>query len=129
MCHGGNTCVIGERCTINQNTLLIGKVTIGNDCMIAGNSVVAGANHCFARTDVSMRSQGLSCKGIWINDDVWIGGNVSIVDGVTIGRGAVIGAGTVVTKDIPEYAVAIGNPAKVVKMRQSIGSKNNEFEG
>ena len=53
-----------------------------------------------------------------IGDRVWIGANVTILKGVTIGNDAVIGAGSVVTKDIPEKAIAVGNPAKVTKYRQ-----------
>ena len=70
-----------------------------------------------------MRKQGVCSKGIHIGDDVWIGANISVVDGVTVGRGAVIGAGSVVKKNIPEYAVAIGNPARVVKMRRAAGGQ------
>ncbi|MCK4816024.1 acyltransferase, partial [bacterium] len=58
------------------------------------------------------------CKGdIVIEDDVWLGMGVKIMDGVHIGRGAIIGAGAVVTRDVPSAAVAVGVPAKVVKIR------------
>ena len=50
-------------------------------------------------------------------DDVWIGTRVIILPGVTIGKGVIIGAGAIVTKDIPEYAIAVGNPARVIKYR------------
>jgi acetyltransferase-like isoleucine patch superfamily enzyme len=53
-----------------------------------------------------------------IGDRVWIGANVTILKGVTIGNDAVVGAGSVVTKDIPAKAIAVGNPAKVIKYRQ-----------
>ncbi len=59
----------------------------------------------------------LYSKGpIIIEDDVWLGEKVSVMPGVHIGRGAIIGANSVVTKDIPAYAVAVGSPAKVIKM-------------
>lgn len=54
---------------------------------------------------------------VTIANDVWIGSNTIILKGVTISEGAVIGAGSVVTKDIPEYAIAVGNPCKVIKYR------------
>ncbi|MCX7595635.1 MAG: acyltransferase, partial [Fischerella sp.] len=63
--------------------------------------------------------QGVTCKGIIIEDDCWLGHGVTVLDGVTIGKGSVIGAGAVVTKDIPPYSVAVGIPAKVVKSRIS----------
>lgn len=56
-------------------------------------------------------------KEVIIKDFVWCGANVTILPGVTIGEGAVIGAGSVVVRDIPDYAIAVGNPAKVVKFR------------
>lgn len=58
---------------------------------------------------------GVSTSPITINDDVWIGANAVIAAGVTIGKHCVIGAGSVVTKDVPDYSVAVGNPAKVIK--------------
>ncbi len=56
-------------------------------------------------------------KKVRIGHDVWIGHNVTVMGGVTIGNGAVIGTGTIVTKNIPPYAIAVGNPAKVIKYR------------
>jgi acetyltransferase-like isoleucine patch superfamily enzyme len=57
-------------------------------------------------------------KGIKIGDDVWIGARVIILPGVSIGSGVIIGAGAVVTKDIPDWAIAVGNPARVVRYRR-----------
>lgn len=57
-------------------------------------------------------------NGIFIGDDVWIGNHVTILPGVTVGDGAVIGAGTIVNKDVPAYAVIVGNPAKILKYRK-----------
>ena len=75
-------------------------------------------NHAFDRCDVPMREQGYGPeKTIIIGDDVWIGGHVIILPGVNIGNGAIVGAGAVVTRDVPEYAVVGGNPAKVIRFR------------
>ena len=63
--------------------------------------------------------EALSKGKIIVEDDVWIGMNAIILSGVKIGKGAVIGAGSVVSKDIPPYAIAVGNPCKVVKYRFS----------
>jgi acetyltransferase-like isoleucine patch superfamily enzyme len=65
----------------------------------------------------SLRSTFSKSHKITIGDNVWIGRMVVILPGVTIGKGAIIGAGAVVSKDIPDYAIAVGNPAKVVKYR------------
>jgi len=56
-------------------------------------------------------------KKVFVGNDVWIGHNVTIMGGVHIGNGAVIGSGAIVTKDIPAYAIAVGNPAKVIRYR------------
>ncbi len=66
-----------------------------------------------------MGNEALSKGDIILGDDVWVGINVIICSGITIGQGAVIGAGSVVTKDIPPYSIAVGNPAKVIKKRFS----------
>ncbi|WP_229855205.1 acyltransferase [Candidatus Sulfurimonas marisnigri] len=98
----------------NQST-----ITIGDDVMIAHNVLIIGGNHNIARTDIPMRLQGVGKQGhIVINNDVWIGAGSIILTGVTIGQGSVIGAGSIVTKDIPDYSIAAGNPAVVVKSRK-----------
>lgn len=67
-------------------------------------------------TEVQSRRDNIEyAKGVVIGDDCWIGGNATIMPGVTIGKGCTIGAGSVVTKDIPDFSVAVGAPAKVVK--------------
>ena len=58
----------------------------------------------------------LTCKPVLIRKGAWIGAGVTILPGVCIGKHAIVGAASVVTKDVPDYAVAVGNPAKVVKM-------------
>jgi acetyltransferase-like isoleucine patch superfamily enzyme len=75
-------------------------------------------NHSFARRDTLIKQQGYVVGRIDIGDDVWLGAGVTIVSNVRIGDGAVIGAGAVVVKDVPEYAVAVGNPARVVRYRE-----------
>ena len=64
-----------------------------------------------------MKHQPHTNAPIRISDDVWIGANATILKGVTIGTGAVVGAGAVVTRDVPDYAIVMGNPARVVKYR------------
>ena len=85
--------------------------------MIAAHTTVIPSNHIFASCDLPIREQGLTCKGIVIEDDVWIGTGVKILDGITIGKGSVIGAGTVLTKSIEPYSVVVGVPGRVIRMR------------
>ena len=68
----------------------------------------------------------LTCKPVEIGDYAWIGAGATVLPGVCIGRHAIIGAASVVTKDVPDYAVAVGNPAKVIKMLDKEKFKENE---
>ncbi len=110
--------VIGNNCTINRNTIIIGKVYIDDDCLIAPDCVIAGSNHMFDEK-MKIRDQKVVSKGIHIHSDVWLGANVTVLDGVSIGEGSIIGAGSVVVNDIPNYSVAVGNPCRVIKQRYS----------
>lgn len=110
---------IGNNVSINRNTVIRGYFKIGNDVAIAPNCTIIGANHNFQRTDIVIKQQGVSNRGgIIIEDDVWIGANCVVLDGVTIGKGSVIGAGSIVTKSIPPFSIAVGNPCKVIKSRK-----------
>ena len=81
--------------------------------------VLIGQNHRFNRTDIPMIAEGDIClPPIEVGDDVWIGYRAMIMPGVKIGNGAVIAAGAVVTKDVPNYAIVGGVPAKVIRMRK-----------
>lgn len=95
-----------------------GNIKIGKQCMIAAHSGIFANNHNFSALTQPMKQQGVTCKGIMIEDDCWLGHGVTVLDGVTIGQGSVIGAGAVVTKDIPPFSVAVGVPAKVLFNRK-----------
>lgn len=105
---GPNVCIAGP-----------GDITIGKRCMIAAHSGIFANNHNFTNPLELIKYQGITRKGIVIEDDCWLGHGVTILDGVTIGQGSVIGAGAVVTKNIPPFSVAIGVPARVIKNRMS----------
>ena len=87
--------------------------------MIGPEVIIYTQNHSFDRIDIPMCEQGFQeeCK-VEIGNDVWIGARVIILPGVKIGNGCVIGAGAVVTKDVPDYCVVGGNPAKILKVRK-----------
>lgn len=113
-----STMEIGDRSGVGINAMITGKVVIGKDVMMGPECIIYTRNHAFDRTDIPMIEQGFSEeKPVVIGDDVWIGGRVTILPGVHIGNGVIIGAGAVVTKDVPDYAIVGGNPAKVIKYR------------
>jgi acetyltransferase-like isoleucine patch superfamily enzyme len=110
---------VGRNVGINPYCVLYGHggLAIGDNVLIATSCVLIPSNHNFDSVDIPIRSQGLTCRGIRIEDDVWLGARVTVLDGVTIGRGAVIGAGAVVTRSIPAGAIAVGAPARMIGWR------------
>lgn len=106
---------IGHHTRIGLNNTIIGPVNIGNHVNLAQGVVVSGLNHNFQDTTKRIDEQGISTSPITIHDDVWVGANSVITAGVTIGRHSVVAAGSVVTKDVSEYTVVAGTPARVIK--------------
>lgn len=96
-----------------------GGLSIGDNTIIAQYFSAHPENHVFDSTEVPIKAQGTFRSPISIGKDCWIGAKVTIVAGVTVGDGVVLGAGSVVTKDIPAYTIAVGNPAKVIKSRKN----------
>lgn len=118
---GQNGCItVGDHSSIHHHCILkayLGNISIGSGVMIAANCALYSYNHEF-RLGTPMRQQPLRSKsGIQIGNEAWLGTGVIVLDGANIGNGAVIGAGSVVTGTIPDNAIAVGNPAKVVKYR------------
>ena len=107
-----STMKIGKGVYINSNCLAMarGGITIEDGVQIAANVQLLSNNH--DPYDLKV----LTCKPIHIKADAWIGAGVSILPGVCIGKHAIVGAASVVTKDVPDYGVAVGNPARVIRM-------------
>lgn len=115
-CDYGKNIEAGKHLFVNYNcTILdVAKVKIGDNCLLAPNVAIYTAGHpVHPDTRASMYEYG---KEVTIGDNVWIGGNAVICPGVHIGNNVVIGAGSVVTKDIPDWAIAAGNPCKVIRL-------------
>ena len=114
-CDYGYNIETGDKVFFNFNCVVLDvmKVKIGSRTLFGPNVQIYTATHPL---DSATRATGLEfAKPVTIGDDVWVGGSVVICPGVTIGDRVVIGAGSVVTKDIPDDAVAAGNPCKVIR--------------
>lgn len=113
--NGVGDVIIGDRTKIGLSNTIIGPVTIGNDIRLAQNITLSGLNHNYEDVNLPIHVQGVSTSPIILEDDSWIGANVVVVAGVTIGKHSIVAAGSIVTKNIPPYSVAVGNPARVLK--------------
>jgi acetyltransferase-like isoleucine patch superfamily enzyme len=107
--------VIGSKSRVGLGNTLIGPVCIGNNVNIAQNVVISGLNHNYENISETIIQQGVTTQPVIIEDDVWIGANSVVLSGIHIHKHCVIGAGSIVTKNIPDYCVAVGNPAKIIK--------------
>lgn len=110
---------LGERVSINQRTIINGGggVCIGDNVLIGPRVTIYSVNHEFMSRNQLIADQGMIKKSVRIENDVWIGAGSIILPGVLLGKGCVVAAGSIVTKNVAEYAVVAGNPAKVIKFR------------
>jgi acetyltransferase-like isoleucine patch superfamily enzyme len=136
----GDNVMIGPYCVIRASTLTnlgegvrIGKgssldaysyigagggVSIGDSVIMGQHVSFHAENHRYDRLDVPIKQQGITRKGIVVEDDCWVGSNAIFLDGARIGQGCVIAAGAVVTGAIPAYSVVAGVPGRVIKTRK-----------
>ena len=121
--YGVNT-HIGENFYANFNFTVLdsAEIKIGDNVMMGPNCTLVAPVHPFlpSERNVRFKEDGSSynlefSKPIEIGDDCWLASNVTVIGGVKIGKGCVIGAGSVVTKDIPDYSLAVGKPCKVLR--------------
>lgn len=114
-CDYGTNIEVGKNCFINYNCVILdnAKVIMGDNCLLAPNVAIYTAGHTL---HPDARALGYEFGiGITLGDNVWVGGNTVICPGVHIGNNVVIGAGSVVTRDIPDWTLAVGNPCRVVR--------------
>jgi acetyltransferase-like isoleucine patch superfamily enzyme len=123
----GSNSYIGESCIIRGQ----GGVHIGNSVLLAPGVQVLAVDHLFDDPTRPVIEQGITTRGIVIEDGAWIGAGAILLDGVRVGVGAVVGAGAVVTEDIPAHTLAVGTPARVVrwlKADSGAASSDSEYE-
>jgi maltose O-acetyltransferase len=110
---------IGNYSSLNRDCWISNDTFIGDDVLMGPEVIMLSGSHNFERTDIPMREQGAPPrKPIVIGDDVWIGTRSIILPGVKVGSHSIIGAGSIVTKDVPEWAIVAGNPAKLIRYRK-----------
>jgi acetyltransferase-like isoleucine patch superfamily enzyme len=113
--NGVGDVIIGNETRIGMGNVIIGPVTIGNNVIFAQNIVLSGLNHQYEDINVPIEKQNVTTAKITVEDDCWIGANAVLTAGITVGKHSVVAAGAVVTKDIPPFSIAVGNPARVIK--------------
>lgn len=110
---------LGDNSGLGINCRVRGPLSIGRDVMMGPDCIIHTENHEFSRIDIPMNAQGFQpTQKVTIGDDVWIGSRVIILPGVHIGSHSIIGAGAVVTKDIEDYSIVGGAPAKLIRSRK-----------
>jgi len=118
--HLGEGLKIGDNVGIAQNCFIQvrGKTEIGDNVIFGPNVSIFSENHNFSNPDVPVNVQGVTRKGVIIEDGVWIGTRAVVLDGVKVGKNSIIAAGSIVTKDVPCCSIVGGVPAKVLKLRK-----------
>lgn len=109
---------IGDRCLIGRYSSIVGhfEITIGDDVFFGPNVYVTDQNHGVDDLATPIGRQSAGERPVSIGDGSWLGANVVVLPGVSIGRHVAVGAGSIVTGDLPDHAIAVGNPARVLRL-------------
>ncbi len=113
--NGSGDVILGSRVRIGIGSVVIGPVTMGDGSGLGQNVFVAGFSHGYSDASKNSSVQPLEIKPVIIEKEAHIGANSVVLPGITIGKRCQIGAGSVVTKDIPPFSIAVGNPARIIK--------------
>lgn len=113
--NGAGDVVIGDDARVGIGTVIIGPVKMGNGSGTGQHVFISGFNHGYKDGNKNSKHQPLDLRPVVIEDEAHIGANSVVLPGITIGQRSQIGAGSVVTKNIPPYSIAVGNPCKVIK--------------
>jgi acetyltransferase-like isoleucine patch superfamily enzyme len=122
-CKNGDI-VLDDRANLGFNCEIFSASTVrvGADVLMAAYTYLVGGDHLYDRVDIPVLQQGRTARGIDVGAGVWLGTHVVVTDGSRVGRDAIIGAGAVVVGEIPEFAIAVGTPAKVLRDRRTAGA-------
>lgn len=118
-CKNGDI-VLEDRANLGFNVEIFSaaRVRVGKSVLIAAYTYLVGGDHLYDRVDLPVLDQGRTAKGIDIGDHAWLGAHVVVTDGARVGRDAIVGAGAVVVGEVPEFCIAAGVPAKVIRDRR-----------
>jgi acetyltransferase-like isoleucine patch superfamily enzyme len=121
---------VGSDSLIGEYTVIRGQggVRIGERVYTSPFTQILAVNHVFEDPGRPFIEQGITARGITIEDDVWLGAGAIVTDGVRVGRGSVVAAGAVVTEDVPPHSVVAGVPARVVRSLEADGPRAPEQE-
>ena len=119
-CKNGDI-VVGDRANIGFNCEVFSasRVTLGADALLAAYCYIVGGDHDFSDVSKPVLAQGRTSAGVAVGAGVWMGAGAKILDGVSVGAHAIIGAQAVVKDPVPEHAIAVGIPAKIIGRRGS----------
>lgn len=111
---------IGDEVNFAKDVIVTtgGGVKIGNRVLIGYRTQILSTNHNIPENKGKIFGSGHEKKKVIIQDDVWIGTSAIILPGINIGKGAIVAAGSVVTKDVVDYTIVGGNPARMIKKRK-----------
>lgn len=113
--NGAGDVIIGDNVRVGIGSVIIGPVIMKNGSGLGQHVFISGFNHGYADASINSRNQPLNINPVIIEEEAHIGANSVVLAGVTIGTRTQIGAGSVVTKSIPPYCMAAGNPCRVIK--------------
>lgn len=112
---------VGANCDIGTRNRIVGNVVIEDDVLMGPDNYICSVDHCYQNINVPIMHQGTYCpkrnghKELRIGEGSWIGTHAAIIGDVHIGKHCIVGANSVVLKDIPDYCVVVGSPARIVK--------------
>jgi acetyltransferase-like isoleucine patch superfamily enzyme len=122
-CKNGDIAIAdGANIGFNCEVFSASRVSIGRDTLLAAYCYLIGGDHDFSDPSQPVLAQGRRSEGVAVGAGAWLGAGAKILDGVTIGDGAIVGAGAVVRTAVPDRAIAVGIPARVVGERQEAAS-------